>query len=173
MGKTTAFLKKEILEMIPPTLFFLAVFLVVVFARSLMGDAQSGVELVSVSAAVIGALIVGKSILIADALPLFHWLDNRPAIYNTLWRIFLYMSIIFMFQVLEELIPLSRKFGGVGEGFSHLMQEVHWSRFWATHLIFSMFMVLYCLLSTLVGLLGVSRVYQEFFGSTAASPDEA
>jgi len=166
MGKVAAFLKKELLEMIPPTLFFLAVFLIIVFARSLMGGEESGLVLVSVTSAIIAALIVGKSILIADALPLFRWLEDRPHIYNVIWRIFLYMTLIFLFQVLEELIPLARKYGSVGEGFSHLMEEVVWMRFWATHLMFSVFMVIYCVITALVGMLGVERAYRGFFGSS-------
>ena len=82
---------------------------------------------------------------------------------DSLWRLFLYMSLVFVFQFLEELIPLARKYDGVAAGFSHLSEEVHWPRFVATHAMLAVFMGIYCVMSNLVRLAGGDRVREAFF----------
>lgn len=63
MSKALAFLKKEFLALLPPTIFFFVVFHTVVFGRSLIG-VGSDFSVATSTAATIGALILGKSILI-------------------------------------------------------------------------------------------------------------
>ena len=129
MSRFFTFLKKEILEMLPPTLFFLVVFHLVVFTRALMDDSP-GASLFSSTAATIGALIMGKSILIADALPVWYLLERQRMIYLVVSRTVCYALIALLFQFLEELIPLARSAGSVGAGLARLWEEIHWHRFW-------------------------------------------
>jgi hypothetical protein len=163
MSRILAFLKKELLEMLPPTIFFFVVLHVVVFTRSLIGE-DSGVSMATAAAATIGALVVGKSILIADALPLFGWFRERRLIGNVAWRVFLYLCVVLLFQVLEELIPLISKYGGLTSASQHLLQEIHWPRFWATHLLLGVFLTLYSFGTALIGVIGGERCLEIFLG---------
>jgi hypothetical protein len=70
MKKFLAFLKKELIELIPPFLFFLIVFHVMIFAKGIMQE-HFGVKVTSALTATINALVVAKSILLAEALPFF------------------------------------------------------------------------------------------------------
>jgi len=168
MNKTLAFIKKEFLEMLTPTIFFFVVFEIILFARSMMGIEQQ-FSLTSTTAVIIGALIVGKSVLIADALPLFHWFSEPRLIFNVLWRVLLYLLVVLMFQILEELIPLLSKYDGLAAAASHLSDEVHWPRFWATHLIFAVFLVHYCAITALISVIGKNRFREVFFGRSQGS----
>lgn len=163
MSRVLAFLKKEFLELLPPTIFFFVVFHIVVFTRSLVEEG-SGVSMTASAAATIGALIVGKSILIADALPLFQWFRDKRLIYNVVWRVFLYLCVVFLFQVLEELIPLVSKYGGLTSASGHLIEEVHWPRFWGTHTLLGVFLFLYSFGTALIGVIGGDRCLEIFFG---------
>ena len=165
MNKTVAFLKKEFLEMLPPTIFFFVVFQFVVISRSVLG-AELDISMVTSAAAVIGALIVGKSILVADALPLFKWFRDHRLIYNVVWRTALYMSIIVIFQMLEELIPLASKYGGFASASEHLIADVDWLRFWATHIILVVFLAFYSFATALIDVVGNDRFLAVFFGWT-------
>ena len=171
MSKTLAFLKKEFLEMLPPTIFFFVVFEIVVFARSLMGG-EPEASMTTTAGALIGALIVGKSILIADALPLLRWFREKRLILNVLWRVFLYLAIVFLFQVLEELIPLLRKYDGLAAASSHLLEEIHWTRFWATHLLLAVFLILYSFMTALISVIGTNRFREVFFGRKSGSTQD-
>lgn len=167
MSKTLAFIKKEILEMLPPTLYALVAFSIVVYARILMGS-HPNLSLTNYTAAIIGALIVGKSVLIADALPLFKWFRKRLII-NVAWRVLLYMSIIFLFQLLEELIPLWSKYDSFISAASHLFDEVVWSRFWASHIILSMFIIFYSFITAMIGVIGYDQFIKVFFGNNSST----
>ena len=101
MHKTLIFLKKELLELLPPFLFFMVVFHVLSIMRTAL-EAQYHITAVSAASATIAALVVGKSILLANALPMFHWFGERRLIYNVLWRIALYILIIVMKALLKR-----------------------------------------------------------------------
>ena len=167
MNKALTFIKKEIFEMLPPTIYAFLVFSIVVFARSLMGD-SSGLAMTTYTAALIAALIYGKSVLIADALPLFKWFKNRMVM-NVIWRTLLYMCIILLFQFLEELIPLWSKYGDFNTALSNFNEEVVWLRFWATHIILLLFISFYCFSTALITVIGHEKFVNVFFGVRSSS----
>jgi hypothetical protein len=152
--------------MLTPTIFFFVVFEIVLFARSLMGIEQQ-FSLTTTGGVVVAALIVGKSVLIADALPLFRWFREPRLIVNVFWRTMLYMLVVLTFQFLEELIPLISKYEGLAAAASHLRDEVHWARFWATHLIFAVFLVHYSFVTALIGVIGRDQFRGVFLGRSS------
>ena len=167
MNKVLTFIEKEIFEMLPPTIYAFIVFSIVVFARSLMGS-NPGLAMTTYTAALIGALIFGKSILIADALPVFRWFHNRM-IMNVIWRTLLYMFIILLFQFLEEFIPLMSRYGDFNTTLSKFNEEVVWFRFWATHIILLLFISFYCFSTALIAVIGHERFIRVFFGNHSTS----
>jgi len=110
-----------------------------------------------------------ESVLIADALPLFRWFSEPRLIFNVLWRVLLYLLVVLMFQILEELIPLLSKYDGFAAAASHLGDEVHWPRFLATHLIFAIFLVHYSFIRALISVIGKNRFRKVFFGRSQGS----
>ena len=128
MKKALLFLKHEFFELLPPTIYFFVVFHIIVFTRALMAE-QYGITGLSSAAATIGALIVGKSILIADALPFCNWFRQKRLIYNIAWKTFLYVIIALLFQFLEELIPIISIYGAILTASEHLIEEIKWPRF--------------------------------------------
>lgn len=163
MGRLLSLLKKELLEMLPPTIFFFAVFQVIVVLRTVM-DSGLNISMASTSAAFIGALIVGKSVLIANALPLFRWFSRKRLIVNVIWRVCLYLMFVLAFQLLEELIPLIRKYDSIREGLARLSEEGDWLVFWATHLFLAVFLSLYSFITALISLAGQDRVKDAMLG---------
>ena len=163
MSKFLAILKKEFFEMLPPTIFFLVVFQAVILARSVLVS-ESDFTMTTASAALIGALVVGKSILIADALPLFNWYREPKLIYNIVWRMFLYLTVVLIFQILEELIPLISKLGGLLPALQNFASEVNFPRFWATHLVFALFLMLWSFITALIEIIGREQLLQTLFG---------
>jgi hypothetical protein len=72
-----AFLLKEVREMIPPALFFAVGFNIIVLTTQLILDDYL-VQLGSFLIATAAALVVGKAVLIADALPFLRRFDRAP-----------------------------------------------------------------------------------------------
>jgi len=164
MGKTLSFLKHELMELLWPTLFFLCVFTVVAAMRALIAQ-QYGIPPKSFVAVVIGALVVGKAILITDAIPFAKWFREPRLIGNVLWRCFLYALLILLFQFLEEWIPMISKYGSGSAAFEHLVEEIQWHRFWATHIILVVFLSTYVVGTTVIGVMGRHEFLALFFGS--------
>ena len=158
------FIKKEFLEMLPPTIFLFVVFHIILFTRALMAK-QYGLNFSSSAAATIGALIVGKSILIADALPFVNLFRQKRLIYNIAWKTFLYLSIVVFFQFLEELIPLISKYGAISTASEHFIEEMKWPRFWATNILFVLFLVVYNLATGVIDAIGRNEFLEILFSS--------
>ena len=164
MNKAITFIKKEFLEMLLPTIFFFVVFHVVLFTRALMAK-EYGLSMTSSAAALIGALIVGKSILIADALPFVNLFSRRRLIFNIAWRTCLYLSFVVFFQFLEELIPMISKYGSISTASEHFVEEMKWHQFWATNILFVLFLIFYNFATAAVEVIGRNELIETFFGS--------
>lgn len=150
--------------MLPPTIFFFVVFHIVMFTRALMAK-QYGINISSSAAATIGALIVGKSILIADALPVTNLFYQKRLVYNIAWRTVLYAAIVLLFQFLEELLPLILKYEALATALKHLIKEIQWHRFWATHILFIVFLVGYNITTAFIDEIGRKKFIEIFFWS--------
>jgi len=166
--KVYLFVKKELLEMLPPTIFFMVVFCVIVLTRDFMSP-ESGTGALTYAAAIIGALIVGKSVLIADAIPVWHHFDNKSRVALIVGRTIAYAIVALLFQFLEEVIPLVRSEGSFGAGLDKLAEEVHWARFWGTHIQLLSFLALYNMLAVIVEEMGRERFTRLLFGKSGAT----
>src|SRR5436309_3270143 len=125
MGKVSAKIKEEIEAMIPPTIFFFVALHIVAFVRALMvrgtGIAPGGSASVAVA-----ALILGKSVLIADLLPFINRYPTKPLIYNVLWKTIIYALVATIVHYLEHLIEFWRKTGSLAAGNRKLFAEIVW-----------------------------------------------
>jgi len=161
--KVFGFIKKEFLEMLPPTLFFLVVFCLIVFTHDLMYT-QSDVDMLSYAAALIGALIIGKSVLIADALPVWNLFDRQPRLVLIIGRTITYAIVALLFQFLEEFIPLVRGGASFAAVLNELPEEIHWPRFWAIHIQLIVFLMFYNIIAVLVEEIGRERFMRLLLG---------
>jgi hypothetical protein len=92
----------EIRAAIPPFLFFLVFFHMLAITRAVANN-EMELTALKASAATIGALLVAKSILVVESLPLARWF-RRMMIINVLWRTFLFGVVVLVFRVLEEAV---------------------------------------------------------------------
>lgn len=92
-------LKHEFLLVLPPTIFFLVAFTLILATQRLILR-QYGIPLTGFSAAVIGALLVGKVVLIVDNLPFVNKFPDKPLLYNTLWKTFIYFTAALLVRYL-------------------------------------------------------------------------
>ena len=130
MSKFFVTLKHEFITVLPPTLFFLAAFNVISLTNALLLK-QHGIGVWSFAAACVGALLVGKVVLVADKLPFVNRFPNKPLIYNTLWKTAIYVAAVFVVRYVEHLIPFVIEHGSVAVAHGYLLNEVSWPRFWA------------------------------------------
>ncbi len=149
--------------MIPPTIFFFVALHVVAFVRVLMLKGTGLAPLSTISIAV-AALILGKSVLIADMLPLINRFPERPLIYNVAWKTMIYLLMSALIHYLERLFDFSRQAGGIVAGNEKLLAEIIWPHFWAVQIILLVLIVMYCTMHELVRVIGKEKVLRIFFG---------
>ena len=170
MRKLLAFLKHEFLELLPPTIFFFLAFNVIWVTSALMLQ-QYGVDVWALTKAILGALIVGKVVLLSDKLPFIDKFPDKPLIYNVGWKTAIYVTAALLFRYGELLVGSIGKYGGFVAANEHLWSETIWPRFWALHIWLVVLFLAYCSMRELIRVVGRDRVKQMFFGAPgSASP---
>ena len=100
---------KEFKELIAPTLFFAVSFNIIVLTTQLILDDYL-IRLASFLVATTAALVVGKAVLIANALPLLRRFDQGPLIRPIMFKTRVYFVVVFVVRFLEKIIEYV--FGG-------------------------------------------------------------
>ena len=160
-------LKHELVEAIPPAVFFFVAFQVIAFTRSLMLE-EYGIRISTFVAASIGALIVAKVVLIVDLLPFVNRFPEKPLIYNIVWKTVIYLVAALLVRYVEHLIPFVREHGDLALANRYLLGEVVWPHFWFVQIWLLVLFLMYCTLREFVRAVGRERVVQLFFGSSSS-----
>jgi len=162
--KTRATLRHEFAKLLPPTLFFFVGFNLVLLTKRLL-LAEYLIQFSGFAIATVSALIVGKTVLIADFLPFLRRFDRAPLIKPILFKTTVYWLLVGVVRLLEALVHYLIGGGSVGGGgFLHdLLGSFSWNQFIATQLwIFVLFLV-YVTASELSKLLGAGQLYRILF----------
>lgn len=163
MRKFFHLIGRELKEALAPTIFFLLLFHLAAFTKSLMLESY-GVTVATASVATVGALIVAKAILIADKLPWARRYSGKPLLIGVLWKTTIYTLLCLAFRLIEELVPLVAKYSGVVIAVQHLLQEVSWPHFWAIQIWLFIAMAMYAAVVELDTHLGAGSVRKVFLG---------
>jgi hypothetical protein len=172
MSKITSKIKEEIIEMIPPTLFFFVALHIVALIRSLMLKG-TGIAVGTFWSVTIAALVLGKAVLIADMLPFINRYPEKPLIYNIAWKTALYLLVSLVVHYLEHLIDFWRETGGLVAGNRKLLSEIVWPHFVAIQILLAVMIFSYCSIRELARVLGRRRIVEIFFLSPSASSTSA
>ena len=166
MSNVWAKVKHEIREAIPPAIFFLISFHIIVLSRALMLR-EYGVQVSALAGATVGALLIAKVVLVADMLPIINRFPDRPLIYNVLWKTVIYVVASMFVHYLEHLVPAWWHEGSFRAANEHLWSKLVWPHFWAIQLWLVVLIFIYCVARELVRVIGRDRVNQIMFGAPA------
>jgi hypothetical protein len=168
MSRLWEVMQREFYEVLPPTIFFLIAFHIVVLDRILLLR-QYGLSLSSVAGATVAALLVAKIVLITDKFPFVNRFPDKPLIYNVVWKTAIYVAASLLAHYLEHLIPAWWRMGGFLPATRHLWGEMVWPHFWAIQLWLIVLIFIYCAGRELVRAIGRKQVQMMFFGSPRAA----
>ena len=166
MGKAIEKIKEEFLAMIPPTIFFLFTLSLVAVIRTLMTKG-TGIPASTPVQVAVGALVLGKAVLIADMLPIINRYPNKPLAYNVVWKTAIYFLAALVIHYLEHLVDFWKEAGGFVAGNEKLLAEMVWPHFWATQIILAVLIFGYCVMHELARVIGVKKLQAMFFGEPA------
>ena len=158
------FFLHELREVIPPTVFFFLGFNLVLFTKRLF-LADYLIEYTGFLVATTSALVVGKTVLVADTIPFMKRFDGAPLACPILFKTMVYTLFVFVVRLLEADVHYLVEGGSVGHGgfLDHIFGTFSWPRFIATQLwIFVLFLV-YVAASELNQLFGDGELFKIFF----------
>ncbi len=163
-AKLGTFALHEFRMVLPQTLFFLVGFNLILFTKRLI-LAEHMIEFAGFFVATMGALIVGKVVLVADKLPYLRRFDYAPLARPILFKTVVYTVLVFVARLLEAFVHYLANGGHVGGGafFEHVMGQFTWSQFIATQLWLLVLFLIYVTASELNVLLGDGELYKIFF----------
>ena len=163
MQKILRTIKHEVLEILPPTLFFFVAFNVITITKRLMLE-QYGIEFFGFVTATVGALIVAKVVLLADNIPFINKYPGKPLIYNVVWKTVIYVLVALIVRWFEFLFPLWWKYRDLSAGRQASLEEISWPHFWAIHIWLVFLFFVYVSFRELARTLGEEKFIEIFLG---------
>lgn len=155
--------REEIIRMLPAVLFFFAAFNLIVLTENLATEAY-GIRTFRFAGAAIGALLIGKVILLVDYLPFAKAFGERPLIIPTLWRTGIYVLAAILFVYLEHAIPLLFRYDSIAGAHRHLAEEIVWPRLAAILVWLAVLFFLFAATQQLSRAVGYHQLRRLFFG---------
>jgi hypothetical protein len=163
--KVLRIIKRELIEVLPPTLFFFVAFNVVIITNKLMLE-QYGITFYGFANATVGAFIVAKAALVTDQTKFINKYPHKPLIYNVLWKTIIYALAALAVQAIEEIFPLWWKYRSVRITIERTWDAIIWPHFWAVHIWLVFLLFLYVSFRELARAIGEKKFFQIFLGIT-------
>jgi hypothetical protein len=139
--KIFAVVRHEFLQVLPPTIYFLFTFNIVIFTTA-MALEHFEIHVSGHVVATVLALLVGKVVLVVNKLPLLRRFDGKPLIYPILFKSVIYAAFILFVRLLEHWVPAVIEAGTIAAATDHMMETVLWRLFWFAQIwIFILFVV--------------------------------
>jgi hypothetical protein len=135
------FVIKEFREALVPIAYFFITFnLVELTTQLILADYFQ--RLTNYMIATTTALVVGKAVLVADALPIIRRFDAAPMIKTVLFKTVFYWAVVFIARLLEGIIEYWIDTGSFGGAMDRIWTSFSWHRFAAIQIwIFVLFLV--------------------------------
>ncbi len=156
-------IKHELAEMVPPTIYFFVILHIVALIRVLMTK-NTGIDVSTTTSIGIAALILGKAVLLANALPFINRFPEKPLIWNVCWKTALYFLVALLIHYLEHLYDFWKVAPGFAAANQKLLSEIVWPHFWAIQILLTVLIFAYCVASEFARVLGPGKLKTMFFG---------
>jgi hypothetical protein len=164
-GRIGARLLHEAREALPPTIFFFVGFNFIVFTTNLL-LVDYAVAVSNFMLATIAALVVGKAVLVANAMPLLRRYDRAPLIRPILYKTAFYWVIVFIARLLERFVHFSLIERNRPRDFiPYLITTFSWPRFLAVSLWIMVLFLIYVTAAEVSHLFGRGELRRLFFTS--------
>lgn len=163
-AKIGHFLVHEFREMLPPTIFFFVGFNLILFSKRLLLEDYL-VQFSGFILATTSALVVGKTVLVANVLPFMRRFDHAPLIRPILFKAVVYTFLVFVARLLEAFIHYLIQGGSVGAGgFIHeLLGRFSWHHFIAVQMWIFVLFLIYVTASEINARLGDGTLHRLLF----------
>jgi hypothetical protein len=155
----------ELRSALPPTLFFFVGFNFIVLTTNLL-VAEYAAAVSNFLLATVAALVVGKAVLTANAIPFITRFDRAPLIQPILFKTAVYWVAVFVARLAERFVHFAVVDGHrPGDFAASLRSSFSWHRFTAISLWILVLFLLYVTASEFIGLFGPTEIRRLLFAS--------
>lgn len=162
-------LKEEVRSVLLVTLYF-AIWLGVLIVIKKLILAEYNIEFKGLTAALVGALVLAKVVLILEHVSLGAWLKNRPAFVEVIVRTLFYSFGVFVVLVLEKSFEGRHEHGGFMASMIANFETVEGFRVWANVICVSGALLVYNIFTALQKIFGEGTLVRSLF---QPFPDES
>ena len=161
-SRLLAFVIKELQEVWPPILFFAVSFNLIILTTDLvLADYRRSVG--NFMVATVAALVVGKAVLVANAMPFLRRFDTAPMIQPVLFKTIVYWATVFLVRFLEKLVEYLFAGGTLSEIPEYVATHFTWHRFAAIQIWIFVLFLIYTSVAELNARLGNGKLMKIFF----------
>ena len=158
-----AWILRELRGALPPTVFFFIGFNFIVLTTNLL-VARYAVAVSSFMLATLGALVVGKAAMTANAMPFFKLFDRAPLIQPILFKTAIYWVAVFFARLGERFVHFWVVEGNhPGDFAAYLISDFSWRRFTAVSLWILVLFLIYVTASEFSQLFGPAEMRRLLF----------
>jgi len=155
----------ELSRALPPTIFFFVGFNFIVLTTNLL-VAEYAAAVSNFLLATLAALVVGKAVLTANALPVITRFDRAPLIQPILFKTAVYWVAVFVARLAERFVHFAVVDGHrPGDFAAYLISGFSWHRFTAISLWILVLFLLYVTASEFIQLFGPAEMRRLLFAS--------
>jgi hypothetical protein len=166
-SRLIAFVVREVKEALPAIIFFAVGFNLIELTTQLILDTYL-VQFANYTVAVLAALLVGKAVLVAGALPFFRRFDNKPLIQPILFKTAICWLVVAVMRFLERVIEHLASGGRLRDIPEFVRAHFSWNQFAAVQIWIFVLFLIYTTAAELHALFGEGEIARIFF--TSGSP---
>jgi len=170
MAQVAAKIKHEFMKMLPPTIFFFVMLNLILLVRALL-IRNTGLSLPTFATVTVAALILGKSVLLANMLPFINRFPEKPLIWNAAWKTVIYTLVATLIHYLERLHEAWKETHDIAAAHHLLLETINWAHFWAVQILLLVLIFNYCVFAELARVIGDQRLKTMFLGPLPANVD--
>jgi hypothetical protein len=151
-------------EMTPVVLFFFAGLMIILVILKLF-VAQYSIEFYAFTRAAVGALILGKVVLLMEWAESRHGVSRYPGALVVAGKTFLYALAVIAFGLGERIIHGTRTTGSLRRGISLTIANANLDRFLGLVLLISLLVATYLVMEEISRAMGKGALFRLFFAA--------
>lgn len=155
--------KKEAITLAPAIVYFLICFSILHVAQILLLPVTA-LHTSTYLSVVIGAILAGKVIFIAEHISLVNSFAQKPLVYNIAWKFIIYSFFVLLLQVIERTLHKFYATHNWTISYDEVIQNISHPVFWGVQILVLLIFLIFTIFHELMRVIGRKQMLRIFFG---------